>query len=958
MKYNVNFTEIVAQLVKVFSNESMNKAYNATGVMSEGVCGWCGVMSPLSRPAYVQAFGAEVVALAESEARKEIKAAQDRHNATEYHAHTLEADNLQGVPAVGGFFWAHNSGMKCDDGRGVFGEINALLWRSEYDESEHDRREFNKQGARLCKVSQVFTVSAEDFDRPSLADELTAEHKPEGGSMSDDIEDGADWYSLTDEQRATLYTFGALVTDGRRYYLIDSEGYDYPRYIYVPKSWREDLADITTAERERIEAENRRKAQEEADAKAARRAEYVARCEKWAHLMQDVRPLEEAERKAWEAYTRNGYRKNSLEDKAQKAAKRKTMNTQKANILAMCRAAFPGVKFSVSVRHGWGADWDLTWQDGPTEEEFAERCDLDLFCSSWDTFDGMDDSTGTDYAEFTDFSALTMGSNGGNIKTERTMSEEAKGAIFAEVLAVAPEYDDRNSYGYYNEIDVTPEKAQQVGEAVGVAASAIYYDWHGMDYRLSLSQLARRVWNYRSYTTAETSPEPTDPTEGGKAQKVEAVAGGNAPEGLELIETAEGVAVVGDSRTTYRHRKEIKAHGATWNKAAQRWEAVDAEGVESLRQWFGIVDDVELIDVSKIAEAVAGTNEQAAEAVAHIEAVAEAVAQETTATAEDAPRYEVGEKLSLCRCCGGYYLKGDRETWQGVAERFNMTWGGAVGAWFVRDEIAADVLEFVAVNAETIGEGWTECEINAEKLAEVHTVEACEGCAVTFSQSGAVVTFDEQEAQKVGDLLSEGESNAHPIRKGDRIKWRTFSRSGKELDGTRYEVAGIHHNPHRDALVIELWEIDGNGKADAFRRVYHDLRTFATSWMCNDWTPSPDPTEPTAPTHEGGEAQEVAESADTLQSAEEISETATTPDPRNVGKVWQYGDRNSVEPDTRHEIRQGREWFTLTVGKYKGDPVGQMFPDHFATFQEAQNALKRFRPGCYPIYGEAKRKTA
>ena len=42
------------------------------------------------------------------------------------------------------------------------------------------------------------------------------------------------------------------------------------------------------------------------------------------------------------------------------ATARKIDNARKANILAMCAAAFPGVKFSVSVRRGWGADFDLS----------------------------------------------------------------------------------------------------------------------------------------------------------------------------------------------------------------------------------------------------------------------------------------------------------------------------------------------------------------------------------------------------------------------------------------------------------------------------------------------------------------------------------------------------------------------------------------------------------------------
>ena len=63
-----------------------------------------------------------------------------------------------------------------------------------------------------------------------------------------------------------------------------------------------------------------------------------------------------------------------------------------------------------------------------------------------------------------------------------------------------------------------------------------------------------------------------------------------AAEGLELVEIAGGVAVVGDQRTTYKNRKQIKAHGATWNKEAQQWQATTAEAVASLREWFGMTE--------------------------------------------------------------------------------------------------------------------------------------------------------------------------------------------------------------------------------------------------------------------------------------------------------------------------------------------------------------------------------
>lgn len=64
-------------------------------------------------------------------------------------------------------------------------------------------------------------------------------------------------------------------------------------------------------------------------------------------------------------------------------------------------------------------------------------------------------------------------------------------------------------------------------------------------------------------------------------------------EGLELVEIAGGVAVVGDQRTTYKNRKQIKAHGATWNKEAQQWQATTAEAVASLREWFGMTEQSE-----------------------------------------------------------------------------------------------------------------------------------------------------------------------------------------------------------------------------------------------------------------------------------------------------------------------------------------------------------------------------
>lgn len=95
----------------------------------------------------------------------------------------------------------------------------------------------------------------------------------------------------------------------------------------------------------------------------------------------------------------------------------------------------------------------------------------------------------------------------------------------------------------------------------------------------------REAWEaaQREGKTARTAKAAPKATEQPDNDNDEAPA-----EGLELVSIAGGVAVVGDSRTTYRSRKAIKAHGATWNKEAGQWQATDPEAVARLRQWFGV----------------------------------------------------------------------------------------------------------------------------------------------------------------------------------------------------------------------------------------------------------------------------------------------------------------------------------------------------------------------------------
>ncbi len=98
------------------------------------------------------------------------------------------------------------------------------------------------------------------------------------------------------------------------------------------------------------------------------------------------------------------------------------------------------------------------------------------------------------------------------------------------------------------------------------------FDCDNIDYTRNLSEKTARK--------AKAEPKATDNT-----------ANDDAPaEGLELVEIPGGVAVVGGYYDTLRNRKQIKAHGARWNKEAKQWQATAPEAVARLREWFGMAE--------------------------------------------------------------------------------------------------------------------------------------------------------------------------------------------------------------------------------------------------------------------------------------------------------------------------------------------------------------------------------
>ena len=51
------FNAIAKQLATVFADKAESAQYYSDNAQYIGMCGWCGNMSPVSRPAYFETFG-------------------------------------------------------------------------------------------------------------------------------------------------------------------------------------------------------------------------------------------------------------------------------------------------------------------------------------------------------------------------------------------------------------------------------------------------------------------------------------------------------------------------------------------------------------------------------------------------------------------------------------------------------------------------------------------------------------------------------------------------------------------------------------------------------------------------------------------------------------------------------------------------------------------------------------
>lgn len=470
------FADLVAELADIMADENRRRMYESEGE-TWGCYGWDGcAMTPESRTAYIKKFGRTVVEMAELCATMKQAADATAYEQTHHAAHVREARKNQSegnkAPKAGAFVFGVGCNWKSDGGRGVFVNFEAFAHNPEEYGTQYD----DEKRRHLCKVCEVIEVSAEDFNRPGLADELVKKAHDEGrkfagGSATDDpepAENPRDPYA----RYKYYYTLCAAVVcrESGRWYLIDCEGHEYARYTYIPTSWRTMYADeISEAQRKQAERDEQERREEERKA-AERLAEYREKCKKYeAAGLEDLTAYREAvktaNREESEAGRAHGWRsaERKAAGKRTQAAAAALMAAEKRNIKRMAETVYPGIKCKVTKADSWrSVGYKLTYEDGPTLEDFKNNTDFDLFAAYWEEY-RMDDCTELHRHDLTEF-ADKYG-DGHGVEIAREMSKAERERMTAAILQAVPAaagicWENRHAW--------TQEEVTAAAAAVGV----------------------------------------------------------------------------------------------------------------------------------------------------------------------------------------------------------------------------------------------------------------------------------------------------------------------------------------------------------------------------------------------------------------------------------------------------------------------------------------------------------
>lgn len=370
--------------------------------------------------------------------------------------------------------------------------------------------------------------------------------------------------------------------------------------------------------------EEERRAQEESD------REEAAIIAQWSSILEQLpEEYKRPEGLSW-------YDMTNEQREAEKVAERKSSAARlaafKRNLKAVFNHYWPGVKCSFKISRSIYSSATISWTDGPTVAE-VEACEvfnyfLAYYYKSDPYADYGDVQRRTGLSKFRQmFGAFDCESIDYNRKLSYKTAENVR-QIIAENFPQAEEALQESGEKYntcYCTFDMQNDDISKLCALLGFVRPAMP-DWgtatdeeKNAYYKACkpCDDFAQRVRNSNIlladgtirlyYSTlwkwfVELYNIESDPQKENEARKAEAepetteqqpneTASDEAPaEGLQLVEIAGGVAVVGDSRTTFRNRKQIKAHCAIWNNDAKQWQATDPEAVARLRQWFGMTE--------------------------------------------------------------------------------------------------------------------------------------------------------------------------------------------------------------------------------------------------------------------------------------------------------------------------------------------------------------------------------
>lgn len=118
--------------------------------------------------------------------------------------------------------------------------VNAILKANKYDNLDHTEIYDEKQCRETCQISSEVHFSAEVyalFEKQLMSDYSFFEGM--GGSRTDDrrIQSSTDYDMMTEEERETVEWYNidcvAIYCDGELKLIVDPQGYNYARYVYV-----------------------------------------------------------------------------------------------------------------------------------------------------------------------------------------------------------------------------------------------------------------------------------------------------------------------------------------------------------------------------------------------------------------------------------------------------------------------------------------------------------------------------------------------------------------------------------------------------------------------------------------------------------------------------------------------------------------------------------------------------